>query len=536
MEKVTQGFNENNIAVAASTHDEYKTNDALAALFDDETTPEADGAPGETLTHTATDSAMNQIATAPRTGNLFRDGEDKSKCFLSIPIYSVRVPSGRAPANKKRAKELRKSISLIGLLQPIVVTSDDHRLIAGSHRLEACRSLGWNEIPATVRDYDEIDAELAAIDENLVRKKLTKLEQAEQLARRKELYEAKYPGTKAGVAGGKARHGAAVDTPSFADDTAAQTGLSARSVRRIVEAAKLPEQVRDKIRETPVADKLSELKLLAGCDEETQATVAGKLEMGEVGSVKDAINSLGVGCAGQPVVEVVRAVKKTPATQFVTLIDKLLEVIFEIDVDGQLLGLVDGWDVQRRRDFICQLEDVCDTLTYYVRRIRRDGPPPPTASPPNGECDGGGDAGGGESDDFERESFEERAAAREYDCGLSREEAERLARWDLAHPKEPTLATFVRVNGGMRAGNSGLDGELRRLSNKETDSSRLVNNKSGKTITQMMNDANEEGYRARGGGRFEHPAEFLEAVELDATKRVRCYHPDTNLDWDKYRQ
>lgn len=57
------------------------------------------------------------------------------------------------------------------------------RLIAGYHRLEACKRLGMDKIQANVRKVDEVHAELAEIDENLIRNELTALERCEQLAR-----------------------------------------------------------------------------------------------------------------------------------------------------------------------------------------------------------------------------------------------------------------------------------------------------------------------------------------------------------------
>jgi len=67
------------------------------------------------------------------------------------------------------------------------------------HRIEAYKLLGRTEIEATVVSLSELDAELAQIDENLIRNELTVLERAEQLKRRKEIYEAKYPESRAGV-------------------------------------------------------------------------------------------------------------------------------------------------------------------------------------------------------------------------------------------------------------------------------------------------------------------------------------------------
>jgi N6-adenosine-specific RNA methylase IME4 len=50
---------------------------------------------------------------------------------------------------------LAASIEQVGLLHPIVVTPDG-RLIAGHRRFEACKVLGWSEIPVTVVDLDQI--------------------------------------------------------------------------------------------------------------------------------------------------------------------------------------------------------------------------------------------------------------------------------------------------------------------------------------------------------------------------------------------
>lgn len=44
---------------------------------------------------------------------------------------------------------LASSIQEIGLLEPIVI-SENYQLIAGYRRLEACRSLGWTEVPVNI--------------------------------------------------------------------------------------------------------------------------------------------------------------------------------------------------------------------------------------------------------------------------------------------------------------------------------------------------------------------------------------------------
>jgi N6-adenosine-specific RNA methylase IME4/ParB-like chromosome segregation protein Spo0J len=64
---------------------------------------------------------------------------------------------------------LADSISEVGLLHPVVVTLEG-RLIAGQRRLEACRSLGWTEIPVTIVDL--LQAARGEAHENFVRKDL----------------------------------------------------------------------------------------------------------------------------------------------------------------------------------------------------------------------------------------------------------------------------------------------------------------------------------------------------------------------------
>src|SRR5205085_2691915 len=66
-------------------------------------------------------------------------------------------------------RALADSISEVGLLHPIVVTPDA-RLIAGQRRLEACRLLGWSDVPVTVVHL--LQAARGEAHENFVRKEL----------------------------------------------------------------------------------------------------------------------------------------------------------------------------------------------------------------------------------------------------------------------------------------------------------------------------------------------------------------------------
>jgi ParB family transcriptional regulator, chromosome partitioning protein len=97
---------------------------------------------------------------------------------------------------------LAESIRERGLDQPIRVTAADeagfHRLIAGAHRLAACQMLGMPDIPAIPFSGTEMEAKLAEIEENLIRRELSEMDRAVFLAEHKTLWDALHPETRGG--------------------------------------------------------------------------------------------------------------------------------------------------------------------------------------------------------------------------------------------------------------------------------------------------------------------------------------------------
>ncbi len=206
------------------------------------------------------------------------------------------ITCGESPVGD--LQELMASISEVGLLQPVVVTphSTGCRLVAGRRRLEAVRNLGWAKIPATVVTLDEIRTEIAAIDENLVRRELSVLERAEQLRRRKDLYEALYPDARGGRAGGLAsgasrRGEARTDlTMGFVRQVTEKLGRSRSAIHREIRiATAIPEDVRNLLRVHPVADDLTDLGRLANLPVQDQRAVAAKIQKGQARGVVHAL-------------------------------------------------------------------------------------------------------------------------------------------------------------------------------------------------------------------------------------------------------
>ena len=165
----------------------------------------------------------------------------------SVDIALVSDGQRLREISEAQVASLMESIADIGLLNPITVypseiqdgavAVDGFGLIAGAHRLEACRRLGLAEIPAHVVELGELERQIAECDENLCGTKLTPSEKALFTKRRKQAYEALHPETR----NGENQHtrvrqfGEGSTAERFTADTAAKTGESERVVQRNAE-------------------------------------------------------------------------------------------------------------------------------------------------------------------------------------------------------------------------------------------------------------------------------------------------------------
>lgn len=86
----------------------------------------------------------------------------------------------RAKFDSDGIKELRASIKQNGLIQPLVVrrAPGGFELVAGERRLRAIRDLGWEKVPAVIRDLSDEAMLVMALVENLQRENLNPVEEA----------------------------------------------------------------------------------------------------------------------------------------------------------------------------------------------------------------------------------------------------------------------------------------------------------------------------------------------------------------------
>jgi uncharacterized ParB-like nuclease family protein len=207
-----------------------------------------------------------------------------------IALSDIAVPTDRMRSLQPEVVDkIAESIEKVGQLQSIVIRSaagsadTAYYLVSGRHRLEAARKLGWGSIRAlVVESFDADRAQLAEIDENLIRADLGAAELSAHLAKRKDIFERLHPETKQGGAPGKAGGGKKAKDgilQSFATDTASKTGKHKATISRAVKRAKSIPNISE-LAGTSL-DKQSELDALAKLPASEQALLVEKAKAGK---------------------------------------------------------------------------------------------------------------------------------------------------------------------------------------------------------------------------------------------------------------
>ena len=210
---------------------------------------------------------------------------------MRVSISEIKINSGRREADPDGVQELVDSISKVGLLNPITI-DQEHTLIAGLHRLEAAKLLGWTEIECNVSSLEGLLAELAEVDENVVRKGLSAVEYSDLLLRRKEIYEALHPETKNGgdrksekIRIAKCNSDSA---KPFIQDTAEKLGVHPATVARQIQTAKnLTSEAKDIIRDNGTKITKKDALKLSRLEPERQKEAASQLAAGEIKSMAE---------------------------------------------------------------------------------------------------------------------------------------------------------------------------------------------------------------------------------------------------------
>ena len=232
--------------------------------------------------------------------------------IIQLPVADIAPrPNPIRPVDDDYAMAIAVSIGEAGQLQPILVRprvetgGQAYELVAGGHLLRAAVLADRDYIDAEVRDMTDVEARIAEIDENAVRKELSALDFALSMAERKRLYDQAYPETARGKKTGKGnQHFSLADNLSvkradgeiltFTKDAAKKTGFTDRSIRRSVELANcLSPDLIALLRGTKLADNAAALKKLTRLPVEQRRAVAEAMAAGEAKSINGALEKRG---------------------------------------------------------------------------------------------------------------------------------------------------------------------------------------------------------------------------------------------------
>ncbi|KAA2314531.1 chromosome partitioning protein ParB [Puniceibacterium sp. HSS470] len=215
-----------------------------------------------------------------------------------VRVEEIDASQRLRPVSEAGIESLVGSIAELGLMKDAIHVRQKKNgqlvLIAGGHRLEVAKRLGWQEIEAKVwTDVTDDWARLMEVDDNLAGAEMNALDTAVFLAERKRLYQKLHPETKAGVAGGLARQGLASDILSFAASTADKFGVSKRQVERMVAAGErlAPDEIQ-RLRRAPRAVAMADLQVIGQLGPAERYAIVDALAGGTAKSAAKALSAI----------------------------------------------------------------------------------------------------------------------------------------------------------------------------------------------------------------------------------------------------
>jgi hypothetical protein len=213
-----------------------------------------------------------------------------------VPFDQIDISIHHRPTHADKVVELVRSIRTLGLqAAPVVIEREGRfKLVSGRHRLEALRVLGYEEAPVRIVGFDDLQARLWRISENLHRNELTALQRAEQIAEyarlmsgqpedQKEVQvesdDEKEPQAPASESE-KVRHGGAVGGRGNEGGhraTARDLGVPEQTIRRATQIAGITPKAKEAALGAGIGDNQSALLKVASYADEDQVEAVAKI-------------------------------------------------------------------------------------------------------------------------------------------------------------------------------------------------------------------------------------------------------------------
>lgn len=227
--------------------------------------------------------------------------------------------------------ELERSIRTLGLIAPLVV-NNQNVILAGARRYQALLNLGFTEAPVMVIDKNSLEQELVSIDENLVRKDLSKLEIESHLRRAKEIYQQLHSFETPVEDGVEV-----LPAQDFLDLVAQRTGYSPKQIHQAIER---DEKSSESVKEARKSGKLSttqtnEIVKLNKSEQQKALSHIQTLPTKEIKKFVKLAKEQGVESA---LVEVVHQPFQKEFTQMESLLKRLSRMMKELESEDMSLS------------------------------------------------------------------------------------------------------------------------------------------------------------------------------------------------------
>lgn len=301
----------------------------------------------------------------------FENLEGTEASTKDIKIAEIEIGTRLRQLDLAYVDQLAESIAEIGLQSPITLYYQTEFtdqptmfLVTGLHRLEACRKLGHETIAAIITDLDADDRRLWEIDENLVRAPLTELERGEHLKQREDIFRWK-GGASCATPGGQQAIG-------FAKETAEKVGLSKSTINRSLRRAKrIPDDVREELRDMDAANEPAELDALAAMSHTNQRKAVKRVRKGTDANFREARDVISLSQKKQ------REKSKKPQPDINDLASKLaskLSKILDPNFDERAINLEEiindkELDEDAREPLVHILDLVGDRFKDFARQL-----------------------------------------------------------------------------------------------------------------------------------------------------------------------
>lgn len=156
------------------------------------------------------------------TTELYQDNEKVGSATLRVSELEPNPAQARKKFDHVLLAELAQSISIHGVIQPIVVRKKEngfYEIIAGERRWRACKMAGVSEVPVIIIDVEDKEAAEISLIENLQRENLNPVEEARGYKALIEIYDLTQ------------------------EEAATKVGKSREAISNILRLLKLPENV-----------------------------------------------------------------------------------------------------------------------------------------------------------------------------------------------------------------------------------------------------------------------------------------------------